>query len=158
MTKKEDLTVAQSGVTLSKANEMLMNSKKGCAFLDYFWNIYFRVDLNAINFFHISGKLPIVNGKGDLVSLIARTDLKKSKNYPMASKDANKQLLVGAAVSTHTDSFDRIRLLHKAGVDVIILDSSQGNSVYQLNMLHQIKENFPSLQVVGGNGKIFPVC
>jgi len=95
--------------------------------------------------------LPIVNEIGELVSLICRKDLRNKTDYPLASKNKDtKQLLVGAAISTRNYEA-RTTALVKAGVDLIVIDSAQGNSIYQINTLKWIKKEYPTLDIICGN-------
>ncbi|KAK8814135.1 hypothetical protein WA158_007997 [Blastocystis sp. Blastoise] len=125
MTKRDNLVVGKEGITLHEANKMLSLSKKG--------------------------KLPIVNEKDEIVALTSRLDLVKNRDYPDASKDKKGQLLVGASIGTRPDDKTRCTALINAGADVIVIDSSQGDSLFQLDMLRWIKENYPQIDVVAGN-------
>jgi len=128
---KDPLT-APEGVSLSDANKILRESKKG--------------------------KLPIVDKNGYLVALMSRNDLLKNREYPLASKDLQKQLMVGAAISTKEEAKERLEILTEAGVNVVVIDSAQGNSIYQVEMIKYIKKTYPNLDIIGGNVVTMEQC
>ena len=96
-------------------------------------------------------KVLIVNRKYQLKGMITFKDIQKSSTYPNASKDINGSLLVGAAVSTSKESFERIDALVKENVDVITIDTAHGHSKSVIDTLKYIKKKYPAQQVIVGN-------
>ena len=97
------------------------------------------------------GKLPVVDSDGNIVALMSRTDLIKNRDFPMATTDSQGRLVCAASVGTRPIDKDRAKALIEAGVDVLVVDSSQGDSCFQLEMVRWLKTNYPQIDVVGGN-------
>jgi len=125
MTQMANLITTSEGVGLEEAYETLKSSRKG--------------------------KVPVVGKQGQLVALVAASDIRKEDQFPFATKDEKGRLMVAAAVGTRPEDRDRVQQLVKAGVDAIVVDSSQGDSHFQRDMLRWMRAQFPKLQIIGGN-------
>jgi IMP dehydrogenase len=100
---------------------------------------------------HRIERVLIVNDAFELKGLITVKDLTKNITFPFANKDEHGQLRVGAAVGVAGDTDTRIALLVAAGVDVIIVDTAHGHSQGVLDRVKWIKDNYPGIDVIGGN-------
>ncbi|MFV9972806.1 MAG: IMP dehydrogenase [Francisella endosymbiont of Hyalomma asiaticum] len=100
---------------------------------------------------HKIEKLLVVNEQGELVGLITTKDIERSQNKPNACKDSLGRLRVGAAVGIATNTKERVTALAAEGVDIIVVDTAHGHSQGVLDTVKWVKENYPHIQVIGGN-------
>ena len=100
---------------------------------------------------HRIERVLIVDADFNLKGMMTVNDIEKAKAYPLASKDDQGRLRVGAAVGTGADTEDRVAALVAAGVDVIIVDTAHGHSKGVIDRVRWVKQSFPEVQVIGGN-------
>ncbi|MEN9752193.1 MAG: hypothetical protein RLZZ600_1240 [Actinomycetota bacterium] len=128
---RENLVTARPGVTLEEAVALLSK--------------------------HKVEKLPIVDGNGVLTGLITTKDFDKSERYPDATKDDAGRLRVGAAMGFFGDALDRAGALRDAGVDVLVVDTANGQSAGVLDVIKKLKSDkaFANIDIIGGNVATF---
>ena len=100
---------------------------------------------------HRLERVLVVNDAFQLKGLITVKDIIKTSEHPNAAKDEQGRLIVGAAVGTGEGTEERVALLAEAGVDAIVVDTAHGHSQGVLNRVKWVKQNFPHVQVIGGN-------
>jgi IMP dehydrogenase len=125
MTPRERLVTVKEGCTLEQAKRLMSQ--------------------------HRLERVLVVNDKFELRGLITVKDILKATEHPNACKDSEGKLRVGAAVGVGPDNDERIELLVRAGVDVIVVDTAHGHSQGVLDRVKWVKKNYPHVQVIGGN-------
>jgi IMP dehydrogenase len=125
MTPRERLITVKEGCTLEEAKRLMSQ--------------------------HRLERVLVVNDKFELRGLITVKDILKATEHPNACKDSEGKLRVGAAVGVGPDNDERIELLVRAGVDVIVVDTAHGHSQGVLDRVKWVKKHYPHVQVIGGN-------
>jgi IMP dehydrogenase len=102
---------------------------------------------------HRVEKLPLVDEDGKLAGLITIKDFDKSEKYPLATKDDQGRLRVGAAIGFFGDAWQRAEALRDAGVDVLVVDTANGQSAGVIDIVTRLKADasFAHIDVIGGN-------
>ena len=96
-------------------------------------------------------KILVVDSPDNLTGLVTMKDIEKSAEHPDATKDQQGQLMVGAAIGTGADTFERASQLVKAGIDLFVVDSAHGHSKNVIETIKMIKKEFKDIDVIGGN-------
>jgi IMP dehydrogenase len=98
-------------------------------------------------------KLPLIDSEGKLAGLITVKDFVKTEQFPNATKDAQGRLRVGAAIGFFGDAWERATALMEAGVDVLVVDTANGQAKLMLDMIQRLKSDpaFAGVDIIGGN-------
>ena len=107
--------------------------------------------VKSLMYKHRIEKVLILDEQDKLVGLITMKDIGKSIDYPLASRDAEGRLIVGAAIGVGKDLQERAEKLVETGVDVFVLDSAHGDSKGVIEAVKSIKKQFPHIDLVAGN-------
>ena len=108
-------------------------------------------EIKARLYEHRIEKMLLVDDQFNLRGLVTFRDVEKAQTYPLATKDGNGSLRVGAAVGTGSETPERVTALVEAGVDVIVVDTAHGHSKGVIDRVRWVKDNFPKIDVIGGN-------
>lgn len=100
---------------------------------------------------HRIERVLVVDDQYRLVGMVTVTDILKAQENPKAAKDADGQLLVGAAVGVKHEERERAMALYEAGVDVLVVDTAHGHSQLVLDQVKWLKQTLPDVDVIGGN-------
>jgi IMP dehydrogenase len=100
---------------------------------------------------HRLERVLVVSPTFELRGLMTVKDITKQIDFPNAARDAQGKLRVGAAVGVGDGTEERVELLVRAGVDVLVVDTAHGHSAGVLDRVRWVKHNYPTVDVIGGN-------
>jgi len=100
---------------------------------------------------HKLERVLVVNEAFELRGLMTVKDITKQTDFPSAARDSHGKLRVGAAVGVAEGTEERVELLVKAGVDVLVVDTAHGHSAGVLERVRWVKRHYPQVDVIGGN-------
>ncbi|MDR5877747.1 IMP dehydrogenase [Caballeronia sp. LZ032] len=127
--------------TIMTPRERLVTVKEGTSL----------AEAKALMHSHRLERVLVVNDAFELRGLMTVKDITKQTENPDACKDEDGKLRVGAAVGVGPDNEERVDALAQAGVDVIVVDTAHGHSQGVLERVRWVKQNYPHVQVIGGN-------
>ena len=108
-------------------------------------------DGKALMHRHKLERVLVVNGQWELRGLMTVKDITKQTSFPNAARDGLGKLRVGAAVGVGDDTEERVELLVRAGVDVLVVDTAHGHSAGVIERVRWVKRHYPQVDVIGGN-------
>ena len=121
----ENLITGSPGITLKQAEKILQKNK--------------------------IEKLPIIDKENKLIGLITFRDIQKITLKPSSNKDEFGRLRVAAAIGVGGENLERCKMLHKAGVDAIVIDTAHAHTKSVLKIIKDVKKTFSDLDVIAGN-------